>query len=140
LNRLTNPILLLVPHELLGGVLLLFLILGGLCRIVGARKASTGLIATAIAVPLVTVVIEALFNELFAVLPPSLVQVVAWLVLIIVYVVIFGALMSFLFGQRIWEHAKGILLADAIKGALRIALTWPLLIIGVILAAFFWLR
>ncbi len=140
MNRLTNPMLLLVPHEALGGVLLLFLVLGGICRIVGARRASTGLIAMAIAVPLVTVVMEALFNELFAVLPPSLVRIVAWLVMIVVYVVIFGALMIFLFGQRSWEVAKGHLLADSVKGVLRIAVSWPLLLVWVVLAAYLWLK
>ena len=132
--------LLLVPHEALGGVLLLFLVLGGICRIVGARRASTGLIAMAIAVPLVTVLMEALFNELFAVLPPSLVRIVAWLVMIVVYVVIFGALMSFLFGQRSWEEAKGQLLANSVKGVLRIAVSWPLLLVWVVLAAYLWLK
>jgi len=58
---------------------------------------------------------EAMFNELFAVLPPSLVRIVAWLVLGVVYLVIFGALMSFLFGEKTWENAKGHLLADSIK-------------------------
>ena len=140
MNRLTNPMLLLVPHEALGGVLLLFLVLGGICRIVGARRASTGLIAMAIAVPLVTVMMEVLFNELFAVLPPSLVRIVAWLVMIVVYVVIFGALMSFLFGQRSWEEAKGHLLADSVKGVLRIAVSWPLLLVWVVLAAYLWLK
>lgn len=140
MNRLTNPMLLLVPHEALGGVLLLFLVLGGICRIVGARRASTGLIAMAIAVPLVTVVMEALFNELFAVLPPSLVRIVAWLVMIVVYVVIFGALMIFLFGQRSWDEAKGHLLADSVKGVLRIAVSWPLLLVWVVLAAYLWLK
>lgn len=132
--------LLLVPHEALGGVLLLFLVLGGICRIVGARRASTGLIAMAIAVPLVTVMMEVLFNELFAVLPPSLVRIVAWLVMIVVYVVIFGALMSFLFGQRSWEEAKGQLLANSVKGVLRIAVSWPLLLVWVVLAAYLWLK
>ena len=132
--------LLLVPHEALGGVLLLFLVLGGICRIVGARRASTGLIAMAIAVPLVTVLMEALFNELFAVLPPSLVRIVAWLVMIVVYVVIFGALMIFLFGQRSWDEAKGHLLADSVKGVLRIAVSWPLLLVWVVLAAYLWLK
>lgn len=140
MNRLTNPMLLLVPHEALGGVLLLFLVLGGICRIVGARRASTGLIAMAIAVPLVTVMMEVLFNELFAVLPPSLVRIVAWLVMIVVYVVIFGALMSFLFGQRSWEEAKGQLLANSVKGVLRIAVSWPLLLVWVVLAAYLWLK
>ena len=119
---------------------MLFLVLGGICRIVGARRASTGLIAMAIAVPLVTVVMEALFNELFAVLPPSLVRIVAWLVMIVVYVVIFGALMIFLFGQRSWDEAKGHLLADSVKGVLRIAVSWPLLLVWVVLAAYLWLK
>lgn len=140
MNRLTNPMLLLVPHEALGGVLLLFLVLGGICRIVGARRASTGLIAMAIAVPLVTVVMEALFNELFAVLPPSLVRIVARLVMIVVYVVIFGALMIFLFGQRSWDEAKGHLLADSVKSVLRIAVSWPLLLVWAVLAAYLWLK
>ena len=140
MNRATNPILLLVPHEALGAVLLLFLTLGGLCMVVGARRASKGLIATAIAVPFITVIMEALFNELFSVLPPSLIKPVSWLILIVVYIVIFGALMSFLFGQRTWEAAKGQLLSDSIKGVLRIAVSWPLLVIWGILAAFLWLK
>ena len=138
MNRLSNPVLLLVPHEALGGVLLLFLVLGGLCRIVGAKTASTGLIATAIAVPFVSVVVEALFNELFAVLPPSLVRIVAWLVLGLVYIIIAGALMSFVFGQRVWDEAKGHLLADAIKGLFRLAFSWPLLLVWAVLAVYLW--
>lgn len=140
MNRLTNPILLLVPHEALGAVLVLFLILGGMCRIVGARRASTILIATAIAVPFVTVVIEAIFNELFAILPPSLVKPAAWFVIAVVYIIIFGALMSSLFGERTWEHAKGQLLADSIQGLLRIALSWPLLLVWGVLALYFWIK
>lgn len=140
MNRLTNPVLMLVPHELLGSVLLLFLVLGGLLRVVGAKRLSTGLIVTAIAVPFVTVVVEALFNELFAVLPPQLVQVAAWLVLILVYLFIFGALMSIVFGQRVWDEAKGHLLADAIKGTLKIALSWPLLLVWGAAAIYVWLK
>ena len=140
MNRLTNPMMLLVPHEALGGVLLLFLVLGGICRIVGAKRASTGLIAMAIAFLFITVVMEALFNELFAVLPPSLVKVVAWLVMIVVYIVIFGALMSFMFGQRTWDEAKGHLLADSIKGVLKIAVSWPLLLVWSVLGAYMWLK
>ena len=126
MNRLTNPVLLLVPHEALGAVLLLFLVLGGLCRVVGAKKASTGLLLAALAVPIVSVVVEALFNELFAILPPWLVRIVAWLVLVLVYIVIAGALMSLVFGQRVWDEAKAHLLADAIKGLLRLTFSWPL--------------
>ena len=140
MNRLGNPILLLVPHEALGAALMLFLVAGGLCMIVGARRAATGLIATAIAVPFVSVVIEALFNELFAVLPPWLVQVVAWLVLAVVYLIVLGAFMSFVFGQRVWDETKAHLLADAIKGLLRLAFSWPLLLVWAALAIYLWWR
>ena len=140
MNRLTNPVLLLVPEEALGAVLVLFLVLGGICMMVGARRASIALIATAIAVPFITVVMEAMFNELFAALPPALVKIVAWFVLGVVYLVIFGALMSFLFGEKTWESAKGQLLADAIKGVLRIAFSWPLLFVWGALAAYFWMQ
>ncbi len=140
LNRIANPALMLVPHELLGGFLLLFLVLGGLCRIVGAKKQSTGLIVTAIAVPFIAVVVEALFNELFAVLPPWLVQIVAWLVLIVVYIAIFAAMMGMLFGTQAWGEAKGHLLADAIKWLLRKAFSWPLLLVWGGLAIYVWLK
>ena len=133
MNRLANPVLLLVPHEALGAVLLLFLVLGGLCRVVGAKKASTGLIFAALAVPIVSVVVEALFNELFAILPPWLVRIVAWLVLVLVYIVIAGALMSLVFGQRVWDEAKSHLLADAIKGLLKLAFSWPLVPVWAVL-------
>lgn len=130
----------LVPHEALGAVLLLFFVLGGICRIVGAKKAATGLIAAAVAIPFVSVVVEALFNELFAVLPPWLVQIVAWLVLVLVYIIILGALMSFVFGQRVWDETKAHLLAGAIKGMLRFAFSWPLLLVWVVLAVYLWWR
>lgn len=130
----------LVPHEALGAVLLLFLVLGGLCRIVGAKKAATGLIVTALAVPFVTVIVEALFNELFAVLPLWLAQIVAWLVLILVYIIILGAFMSFAFGQKAWDKTRSELLASAIKGVFRLAFSWPLLLVWVVLAVYLWWR
>ena len=129
MNRLTNPVLMLVPHELLGGFLLIFLVMGGICRIVGAKQASTSLIVTAIAIPFVTVVVEALFNELFAVLPLWLVKIVAWLVLVTVYLCIFGALMTLLLGQRVWGETKSHLLVGTIKAAIRIVFSWPLLLL-----------
>ena len=140
MNRLTNPVLMLVPHELLGGFLLIFLVMGGICRIVGAKQASTSLIVTAIAIPFVTVVVEALFNELFAVLPLWLVKIVAWLVLVTVYLRIFGALMTLLFGQRVWGETKSHLLADAIKTALRIVFSWPLIFLWGALGLYLALR
>ena len=126
----------LVPHELLGIVLLLFLTTGGLCMIVGAKKAASGLVATAVAVPFVSVMVEALMAGLFDYMPAWMVQATAWLVLILIYVAIFAALMSLIFGQRAWDEAKGHLLADAIKGLARVAFSWPMMLFWLGLAAF----
>jgi hypothetical protein len=138
--KLTNAALMLVPEAALGTVLLLFMTLGGLCLVIGAKRQAIWLIATAIAIPLVTVLVEALFGELFAVMPPALVRVVAWLVLILTYLFILGALMGFLFGEHVWSDAKGHLLADAIKGILRIAVSWPMLVVWGVLAIYLWLK
>ena len=76
----------------------------------------------------------------FAVLPPPLVRIVAWLVLGLVYIIIAGALMSFVFGQRVWDEAKAHVLADAIKGLFRLAFSWPLLLVWAVLAVYLWWR
>lgn len=138
MNRLANPVLMLVPHDALGGVLLLFIVLGGICRILGATKASTALIATAIAVPFVTVLVEVLFNQLFVVLPPSLVQIVAWLVLALVYLAICGALMSLVFGESVWTEAKGHILATVLMSIFRLAFSWPMLLVWAAGGVYVW--
>ncbi|MEQ1778973.1 MAG: hypothetical protein ABL863_10575 [Nitrosomonas sp.] len=132
MNRAINPTLMLIPAELLGQVLALFLVLGGICMVVGARKAATGLITTAIALPFISVIVQALFNDLFAIMPPQYVQWVAWLVQGIIFVIILGGLMSFLFGQPVWNQAKGHLLAEAIIGVFRLVFSWQfvMLLIG----------
>lgn len=139
MERLAHPMLHLVPHELLGGVLSLLLVLGGLCMMVGARKLSTALIVTAITTPFISVLIEAVFNQLLAILPPTLVHVLAWCALGILYLLMFGALMGFLFGQGTWENAKGNLLAGAISRLAGIIFTWPILAVFGVVVAYFWL-
>ena len=105
------------------------------------KRINAWVIVTAIAVPFVTVVVEALFNELFAVLPLWLVQIVAWVVLGFAYLMIFGAFMSFVFGQAVWDGAKSHLLADAIGGVFRFLFSWPLLLVWAALAIYFlWWR
>ena len=108
--------------------------------IVGAKKAASGLIATALAVPFVNVAAEVVFAGLFAYMPPWMVQAVAWLVLIVVYVALFAGLMSLIFGQRVWDEAKGHLLADAIKSLVRLAVSWPMLVLWLCFAAYLWLH
>ena len=140
MGRVTNPALVLVPHEALGAVLVLFLVLGGLCMVVGLRRAAKGLIITASATPFISVAVEALFNEFFAALPVELIRPVAWLVLAIAYLFVGGMLMSLVFGERVWTEAKAHLLADAVRGLFRLAFSWPLLLVWTALAIFLWLR
>lgn len=139
MNGLMQTALVLVPHEALGALLMLFIVLGGLCLIVGARQAATALITTAIAIPFVTVVVEALFSEVFNALPPYLVKPVAWLVLGIAYLAIFGTLMRFVFGEEAWNNALGRLIADSIEGIFRLAVSWPMLIVWGVLALYLWI-
>lgn len=133
MNRAINPTLMLIPAELLGQVLAIFLVLGGICMVVGAKKASIGLITIAIALPFISVIVQALFNDLFAIIPPQHVQWVALLLQGIIFVIILGGLMSFLFGQHVWNQAKGHLLAEAIIGVFRLAFSWQfiMLLVGV---------
>jgi hypothetical protein len=97
--------------------------------VVGAKKASIGLITIAIALPFISVIVQALFNDLFAIMPPQYVQWVAWLLQGIIFVIILGGLMSFLFGQHVWNQAKGHLLAEAIIGVFRLAFSWQFLML-----------
>ncbi|SER40719.1 hypothetical protein SAMN05421690_102438 [Nitrosomonas sp. Nm51] len=127
MNRAVTPTLMLIPAEMLGQILVLFLVLGGICMVVGAKRASSALITTAIALPFITVIVEALFNDLFAIIPAQHVQLVAWLLQGIIYFIIFGGLMGFLFGQYVWNQAKGHLLAEAIIGIFRLAFSWKFL-------------
>jgi hypothetical protein len=138
MGRLTNPTLVLIPHEALGAVLVLFLVLGGICMVVGLRRAATVLVFTAIATPFISVMVEALFNEFFAALPPGLVTPIAYLVLAITYLVVGGMLMGALFGERVWTETKAQLLADAIRGLFRLAFSRVMLVVWVIAAAYLW--
>jgi hypothetical protein len=84
------------------------------------------------------VIVEALFNDLFAIIPVQYAQLVVWLVLGTIYLLIFGGLISFLFGRHAWNEAKGNLLADAIKGVLRLMFSWQFLFLWIGLGIFFW--
>jgi hypothetical protein len=138
MNRVASPVLMLIPMEALGMLMAVMLVTGGLCMVIGARKAAGGLVTGAIALPFITLIMEVAFNELFAMLPDALVRPVAWLILGIIYLLAFGMGMRFMFGSRAWNGAKERLLADAIAGALRFAFSWPLLLVWLALGTYLW--
>ena len=107
--------------------------------IVGAKKAASSLLLVGISLPFVLVLIEAIFNDFFAMLPPDYVKPVSWLIMGATYLLMFGLLMKSLFGEKTWDQAKGELLADAIKGLFKLAFSKPMLIAWGVLGVYFWL-
>jgi hypothetical protein len=138
MNDLLFPALVLIPHEALGGFLMIMIVLGGICIMFGATRQGKTLIGTAIAVPLVTVVVEALCNELFAVLPLWAVKVVAWLILILTYLAVFASVMRLLLGKEAWDNAKGNMASDAMKGVFKVAFSKWLLPVWAVLLIYLW--
>jgi hypothetical protein len=131
MNRISNPLLMLIPEQALGPLLLLMLVGGGLLITVGARRAGGALVTLAIAIPFITVVVEALFNDLFAALPEGLVQPVAWLIMLVFYAVLGFMLLKLVVGQKAIDQAKGQLIADATKGLLKLMFRLPVMLLWV---------
>ena len=137
MNRFINPWLMLMPAEAMGPTLVLMIMVGGRMVMVGARRAGLALVYTAIALPFITVVVEALMNEVFAAVPAGLVRPLAWGMMGIANLTLAGMLMVMLFGQKISSGVLTVLLADAIKGLLRLLFWWPLMLLWVPAVAYF---
>lgn len=135
MNRVTNPLLMIMPEAALWPLLTLMMMAGGLLMVVGARRAGIVLFVTAIAIPIITLFVELLLDSVFSAMPDSLVQPVAWLITAICYGMTAMALITLLFGQRAVDDAKGRLLADAVKGAFRLMFRWQIMLVwgGVLL-------
>ena len=131
MNRVTNPLLMVLPEEAMGTVLVLMIVGGGLLIVIGARKLGGTLVGLGIAMPFISVVIEALMNEFFFALPDDLIQPVAYLIMAVVYAALGYALLKLVLGQEAVDQAKGQLLADAIKGLLRLMFRWPVMLLWV---------
>lgn len=138
MGRVTNPALMLIPHDALGALLTLFLMLGGLCLMVGWWRAATTLIVTAISVPFISLGVELLFNEFFAQLPGHLVRPVAWLVLGVAYLLVAGAVMGLVFGEKVWSETKAHLLADALRWLFRLVFSPLMLGVWAALGLYLW--
>lgn len=137
MNRVTNPLMMVLPEEAMGTVLALMIVGGGLLIVVGARKTGGSLVGLAIAMPFISVAIEALMNEFFYALPEGLVQPVAFFIMVLVYAALGYALLKVLLGQEAIDQAKGQLLADAVKGLLRLMFRWPVMLLWVPALAYF---
>jgi hypothetical protein len=129
-----------LPEDAIVPMLVLLLTIGGLCIVVGARRVGFGLVATAVTFPLISALVEALFNDFFASLPAQLITPVAWAIMLIAYLLAFGAIMVFVLGEKGWSRTKSNLATDAIEGVFRLAFSWPLLICWGLLGTYLWFR
>lgn len=114
-----NLLLLFLPPEMLGLLSVVLIVSGGILIMLSARRQGTALVLTGISLPLITVLIEALMNDLFMALPDRLVMPMAIALQIIIYITIGWSLLKSIVGQRAIDEAKGHLLADAVKWLLR---------------------
>jgi hypothetical protein len=129
MNRITNPLLVLVPAELLGLIIFFLLVVGGLLITAGARATGKALVFTAIAIPFISVLVQVLMNAFFASLPEALIMPVAWFIMFIAYGMSAMVAIRFLFGDKAVEEAKGQLLADTVKGVLKLLFKWPVMLV-----------
>lgn len=136
MNRFANPILMIIPAELMGLLVLGMLVCGGLAIMVGARKLGKKLVIGAIALPFIMVLVEALMSDLFAAMPEVLVMPVAFMITVLVWIMLAWAVMQLVFGQNALDNARGILLADAIRAGVRPVLSRPLVVIGALVVAY----
>lgn len=139
MNRLGHTTLTLIPDQFLGLALTFLLVLGGFFLILGARKTAIALIVMAIATPFLGAFFQAVFNDLETLLPPLVMKILSWAVLIVVGLSIVSGVIVLLFGKRSWEEAKAQLIADSIKTIARMVFSIPALIIWCILGIYLWL-
>ena len=125
-----------VPPELLGLLVFAMIVLGGLMLVVGARQRGLALVGVAVAIPFISVVVEALMNDVFTMVPDALVLPLAWLIMGVAYVMLLAAFVKLVFGEKAVDHAKGELLASALKGVLRLLLWWPVMLAWMALVAY----
>ena len=113
------PIMMIIPEEYFGLLVFGMLVAGGLAITVGARKTGGALVTAALALPIVSVIVQAIVNDLFSFLPDGLVMPVAVLLMVICYAFVIIAILKALVGQRAWDGAKERLLADFIKWSVK---------------------
>lgn len=139
MNRFTNPILMIMPAEMLGLLIIGMLVCGGLAVTVGARKLGKSLVIGAIALPFIMLLVEVLMNDLFAIMPDFMIMPVAFLITVLAWLMLAWALLRLMVGQAALDNARGALLADGIKAVMRPLLSRPLILIsGLFLAYVFW--
>lgn len=125
-----------VPPELLGLLVAAMIVVGGILLVIGARQRGLALVALAVAIPFISVVVEALMNDVFTSVPDALVLPLAWLIMGVAYVVLLVALVRMVFGEKAVDHAKGELLTWMLKGLLRLLVWWPVMLVWVSLVAY----
>ena len=136
MSRLTNPILMIMPAEMFGLLVIGMLVAGGLAMIVGARRLGKSLVIGAIALPFIMLLVEALMNDLFALMPDFMIMPVAFLITVLAWFMLAWALLRLAVGQAALDNARGALLADAIKAVARPVFSHPFVLIGSVIVVY----
>lgn len=137
MNRFTNPILMLLPPDLLGPLIVGMLVVAGLAIMFGARAFGRNLAVAAILLPFLVVLVEVLMDEFFAAIPEILIMPVAFAITVIFWAMLGWAFLRLFFNQAVIDNAIGILLADAIRAGARPLIARPFIVIALVIAAYF---
>lgn len=110
-----GSILHLLPEPWLAPVFSVAIALSGLLLVLGRRRAAAALFLLPISATLVGLFVTTLLSDLFAALPPDLVQPVSQLLFIALVMLTLGSALALVVGKQACEAAKGQLLADMIR-------------------------
>lgn len=140
MNKVGFNILNIIPAELMQVVLTICIVVGGLCLVVGARKAGFSLILTGISFPIVSLLMELLLTDFFTMLPEPVVPYIVWSILGLVYLVIFASAMQLIVGEKAWVETKANLLTAFLISIFSLLFNRYTLVIWLLFALFFWLK
>jgi hypothetical protein len=136
MNTTTNLLFMFMPEKYVGVMLLAMIVAGGFCYIVGLRQQGQTLVMTAIAFPIITVIISALMNDSFAIMPEWMVTPVAFLIMAVIYLAVAWIIVKAVLGQRVIDHIKAELVLGAIRSGTRLMFSKVGLVILTVVLAF----
>lgn len=128
MNRVSTPLMMIVPVELLGLIMTGMIMLGGIFIMFSATRKGKAIIFAALMIPVALLVAQALMDSFFAALPDGLIQPVSWLITGIIYLATGWALFRALVGERVIREAQSRLLADFMKWLARQFFKWPVVL------------
>lgn len=129
MNRISNPLLMIVPFELLGLLLGGMIMLGGFFIMISATQKGKAIIITALLIPIAAVVVQAMMESFFATLPEDLVWPVYWFIMVIIYAAMGVMLARMLFGKKTITEWRNRMLVSILAASARFLFKWPVMLL-----------